>query len=203
MSALSRRDENAAATRAALVEGAARLFTAHGYERVSMEQIAASARVTKGAAYHWFPTKRALFQAALELVDERTMSAIAAAVRSAPTPWDTAERGLNAFLDRCLDVDYQRICFRDGPSALGFVSWWEHAESHVEGALTAVVNSLCDGEQIIAADTNALATALYGALTAAALAITRSDDPPATRATMGHTIMSLLHGLRPPTITQR
>lgn len=194
---MSRRDENAAATRAALVDGAARLFTEHGYQHVSMEQIAVSARVTKGAAYHWFPSKRALFQAALELVDERTMAAIAGATTSSPTPWDTAERGLNAFLDRCLDSDYQRICFQDGPTALGFVTWWEHAESHVQGVLTAVLEALHRQDLITTCEVGALATALYGALTAAALAITRAKDQQSTRDTMERTIIDLLHGLRP------
>jgi len=193
---MSRRDENAAATRTALVEGAARLFTEDGYQQVSVERIAARARVTKGAVYHWFPTKKALFQAALELVDDRTMSAITAATETAPTPWDMLERGLDAFLDRCLAADYQRICFHDGPRALGFVTWWEHAESHVEGALTTILTTLSDDDLITTTSPPALATTLYGALTAAALAISRADDPQTTRDLMGVTINELLHGLR-------
>ncbi|MDF0531068.1 helix-turn-helix domain containing protein [Tsukamurella sp. 8F] len=197
MSEISRRDENAAATRAAIVAGAIRLFSEDGYARASMDRIAASARVTKGAAYHYFPAKRELFLAALEAVDERTMTAIAEATASARSPWDAVERGLDAFLDRCLDVDYQRICFRDGPGALGFVPWWEHAESHVHGVLTDVIGALRTDESIAVADTTATATALYGSLTAAALAITRSADPRQTRDAMGRTILALLHGLRP------
>ncbi|MBB5912316.1 AcrR family transcriptional regulator [Nocardia transvalensis] len=194
---LSRRDENAADTRRALVEGAAKLFAANGFENTSTDQIAAAARVTKGAVYHHFANKRALFQAALELVDEQTVAAIAASSRSATTPWEAVVAGLNAFLDRCLDPAYQQICFRDGPTALGFVQWWEHGERHVEGALEAALTALREDGSIITADATALSHVLYGSLSAAALAITRAEDKQTARESMGRILFELLEGRRP------
>lgn len=194
---LSRRDENAADTRRALIEGAAKLFATHGFENTSTDQIAAAARVTKGAVYHHFANKRSLFQAALELVDEQTVTMIAARSKSAAAPWEATTAGLNAFLDRCLDPDYQQICFRDGPTALGFVTWWEHGERHVEGALEAALKALRNDGSIITADVEALSHVLYGALSAAALAITRAEDKQAARNAMGRTLFELIEGLRP------
>ncbi|WP_025351009.1 TetR/AcrR family transcriptional regulator [Nocardia nova] len=193
----SRRDENAADTRRALVECAAKLFAANGFDHTSTDQIAAAARVTKGAVYHHFTNKRTLFQAALELVDARTVAAIAASSGAASTPWEATVDGLNAFLDRCLDPDYQQICFRDGPTALGFVQWWEHGERHVEGALEAALSALRGDGSIITADVDALSHVLYGALSAAALAITRAEDQRAARDAMGRTLIELLEGRRP------
>lgn len=43
-----------------LVDTAFTLFTAHGYEAVTMEQIAAAADVAKGTLYNYFPVKEAL-----------------------------------------------------------------------------------------------------------------------------------------------
>lgn len=194
---VSRREENAAATRRALIEHAAKLFADKGFARTSMDEVAMRARVTKGAVYHHFVNKQALFRAALELVDEQTMARVVAASGSAGSPWDVALAGLNAFLDRCLDPDYQQICFRDGPTALGFVQWWEHGERHVEGVLEAVLVALREDGAIVTGDVDALATALYGALTAAALAMTRAQDKQAARDTMGRTLIELLEGLRP------
>ncbi|WP_067902297.1 TetR/AcrR family transcriptional regulator [Nocardia vaccinii] len=194
---MSRREENAAETRRALVENAAKLFAGQGYAKTSLDQVAVLARVTKGAVYHHFTNKQALFGAVLELVDERTVAAIATTASSANSPWDAALAGLDAFLDRCLDPDYQQICFRDGPTALGFVQWWEHGERHVEGVLTAALTALRADRSIVTADVDALGTALYGALTAAALTIARAEDAREARNTMGRTMLELLAGLRP------
>ncbi|MEG8179905.1 hypothetical protein GZH49_15380 [Nocardia terpenica] len=139
----------------------------------------------------------------LEMVDEQTMRAIVTRASGAGSPWEAAMTGLNAFLDRCLDPVYQQICFLDGPSALGFVQWWEHGEKHVEGVLTAVLASLREDRSIVTADVDALGTALYGALTAAALTIARSEDQQAARDTMGRTLIELLEGLRPAVPTRR
>lgn len=196
---LSRRAENAAGTRRALLEHAAKLFADKGFAGTAMGDVAVLARVTKGAVYHHFANKQALFRAVLELVDEQTMAAIATTTRSASSPWEATLAGLNAYLDRCLDPDYQQICFRDGPTALGFVQWWEHGEAHVEGVLEAVLAALRADRSIVTADVNALGTALYGALVAAALAITRAEDKQAVRAAMGRTLFELLEGLRPAT----
>ncbi|WP_216899246.1 TetR/AcrR family transcriptional regulator [Nocardia alni] len=193
---LSRRDANAADTRRALIEGAARLFATRGFENTSTDQIAAAARVTKGAVYHHFANKRSLFQAALELVDKQTVTMIAARTSSARTPWEATIAGLNAFLDRCLDPAYQQICFRDGPTALGFVPWWEHGERHVEGVLEVALTALRNDGSIITADVDALSHVLYGALSAAALAITRAQDQQAARNAMGRTLIELLEGRR-------
>ncbi|MGW0019010.1 TetR/AcrR family transcriptional regulator [Rhodococcus sp. NPDC003382] len=57
----SRREEYALRTYDALVEIGADLFATQGYANTSIEQIARTARVTKGAVYHHFSDKQALF----------------------------------------------------------------------------------------------------------------------------------------------
>lgn len=44
---------------------AAHLFMAHGYDRVTMDDVAHAALITKAAIYYYFPTKSGLFVAAL------------------------------------------------------------------------------------------------------------------------------------------
>ncbi|HZV50380.1 MAG TPA: helix-turn-helix domain-containing protein [Candidatus Dormibacteraeota bacterium] len=55
-------------TRSLILRAAAQLFARHGYGRTTMDQIACAAGTSKGALYHHFATKRALFDA---LVAER------------------------------------------------------------------------------------------------------------------------------------
>lgn len=58
----------AAATRTAILDAAERLFEAHGVSRVSLQQIASAAGVTRGAVYHHFADKAALFDAMMARV---------------------------------------------------------------------------------------------------------------------------------------
>jgi AcrR family transcriptional regulator len=194
--AVPRRVEYSEATRSALLDSALRLFISKTFASTSLDEVAADARVTKGAVYHHFANKKALFQAVLELVDQQTMDLIVQRTSTTTTTWDGALAGLDAFLDRCLDPIYQQICFVQGPSALGFVPWWQHGESHVEGLLNAVLHSLRDEGVIRAADIDALSTALYGALTAGALAIARAHDPSNVRHNIQATLLAWLEGLR-------
>src|SRR3954465_6904358 len=99
----SRRQEYAAATRRALIESATRLFVEKGFATTSLEQVAADARLTRGAVYHHFANKQALFQAVLEEVDAQTMEVIGGGSAGVTTStWDAAVAGFDAFPARCL-----------------------------------------------------------------------------------------------------
>lgn len=200
---LTRREEYAQATREALLHSATTLFATRGFAHTSLEDVAVTARVTKGAVYHYFASKQALFQAVLERMDQQTMALIAARSETSASAWDATVTGLDAFLDRCLDRDYQQICFRDGPGALGFVRWWEHGEAHVEGLLRGLLERLRSEGLIATEDLDTLGAALYGAMTAAALSITRSADPQQTRDAMRRILFDIVINLRPATGSRR
>lgn len=51
--------------RARIVDAARRLFNRHGFEQVSIDQIMASAGLTRGGFYHYFKSKDALYAAAV------------------------------------------------------------------------------------------------------------------------------------------
>jgi len=57
-----RRERKRRQTADLLVDAAFELFEAHGYEAVTMEQIAAAADVAKGTLYNHFPVKEALLR---------------------------------------------------------------------------------------------------------------------------------------------
>ena len=92
--ATTRRQEYSASTRRALVEVATVLFTERGYAAASLDDIVAGARVTKGALYHHFTGKQALFESVFERVEERAAKDIRRAVRGQRDPWDKALGGL-------------------------------------------------------------------------------------------------------------
>ena len=60
-----------------------RVFRRHGFRRSSIEQAADEAGLTRQALYHHFPSKEALFRAALERLYEQALTAETAAARTA------------------------------------------------------------------------------------------------------------------------
>ena len=58
--------ERRARTRAALLRAAGRVFAEQGFHGATLESVAAAAGVSKGALYHYFPSKEQLFLALLE-----------------------------------------------------------------------------------------------------------------------------------------
>jgi AcrR family transcriptional regulator len=193
----SRRHEYSEATRRALLDSATELFVVQGFTRTSLDEVATKARVTKGAIYHHFPSKQALFEAVSEEVEEKTGAAIIEAAAAQGSTWDGAVAGLDVFLDRCLDPAYQRICFRDGPTVMGFERWWEFGERHVLGLMGGILGLLREEGVIELDEIGTLAELLYGSLSAAALSIARSSDPKTTRNEMRDVVIRLLVGLRP------
>jgi AcrR family transcriptional regulator len=119
----SRREEYSAATRQALLDSATQLFAEHGYARTSLDEIAAGARVTKGALYGHFSSKQALFRVVLQQLEAAVTKDVERAVAAAPTPWDGAIAGLDAFLLACCDTVYGKVVMREAPIALPYADW--------------------------------------------------------------------------------
>src|SRR6201996_6342428 len=90
----SRRLEYSESTRDALVDGAVELFTKRGYASTSLDEIAKKARVTKGALYHHFSGKQALFEAAFDVVEGTVMARLAEIVTAPGDAWERAKNGL-------------------------------------------------------------------------------------------------------------
>jgi AcrR family transcriptional regulator len=198
----SRREEYSDASRRALLDSARQRFGAQGFAATSLDDIAADARLTKGAVYHHFANKQALFEAVLSELENETVALISAAsaavVPNAGSTWEAALAGLDAFLDRCLDVEYQRICFLEGPLALGFASWWEMGERNEIALIRAMFEGLQNDGLIETDDIDVLTRLVFGSLMAAALDIARADDPPAIRNRVRQVVTRMIWGLRPP-----
>src|SRR5262249_42729656 len=83
---MTKRAAQGRATREQLIEIATRLFAEHGYEDTSIEAVLAAAGVSRGALYHHFAGKDALFGAVVDSVENRITAELTAAIRGAPGP---------------------------------------------------------------------------------------------------------------------
>ncbi|MFG6192547.1 TetR/AcrR family transcriptional regulator [Nonomuraea sp. JJY05] len=130
-----------------LVRAARELFGAHGYALTSIDAVAAAAGVTKGAAYHHFDGKVALFRAAFVGEQEEVAAAVERAALSEPDPWAALRRGCRTFLERCLDPGFRQIVLLDAPSVLGWEAVREIEYAHTLRVLLAGLHLATAGEQ--------------------------------------------------------
>jgi len=96
------RSQHVEATRHAVLAAARSLFGQKGYAQTSVDEIAAAARVTKGAVYHHFASKVALFRAVYAEVEAEAQARTAEAVDPNGSPIDQIVAGVNAYLDVAL-----------------------------------------------------------------------------------------------------
>src|SRR5579859_4145622 len=198
--ARGRRADHAADTRDSLLAAARRLFAAQGFDGTGTEQIVAEARVTRGALYHHFRDKADLFRAvmaeaagdvATRLIDEQLAA-------DAPSPLAEIREGVSAFLDVCVDGDFQRIVLVDGPRVLGTDAWEDLVERYGRSILEEWLDRCVQAGDLDPVSVRSLARLLIAMLTEASLAIARAADPQAERVAFGATLDRILAGLRPP-----
>jgi AcrR family transcriptional regulator len=192
----SRRVEHAADTRAALVRAARNRFTADGYAGAPIEGIVADARVTKGALYHHFPSKRDLFVAVLEDAQRDMVERIAGTMGTGE-PWALLRAGCQAMLDACLQPDVQRLLM-EAPAVLGADAWARNVEEHGLVLLMSALEEATRQEVLPDQPVEPLARLLLAMLTEAALYVARAKRRDAARRDVGATIDRILDGLRGP-----
>src|SRR2546430_7512715 len=78
--------EQSEATRAALMDAARGLFAERGYAAVATEEIVRAAGVTRGALYHHFDGKEALFAAVYEQVEADLVAELGGMAAEASDP---------------------------------------------------------------------------------------------------------------------
>jgi AcrR family transcriptional regulator len=190
------RERQAAATREHLVAVARQRFSEQGYSATSIEDIVQRAGVAKGALYHHFSGKDALFRAVYESVLADVVSAVMAAASAEQEPWASVRAGLAAFLDACLDPGFRRIVILESVSVL-HPEVREAEIGQVElPMLRTVLTPLAAGPALPGVAVDALAHIALGGLYGAALFIARSPDPAAARREVDVVLDTLIGGLR-------
>jgi AcrR family transcriptional regulator len=185
-----------AATRLRLLDVARRQFASQGYADTSLDAVAVAAGVTRGAVYHHFADKRALFLAVLAQEQEAVAATVERDAMRHPEPWEQLRAGCLAFLDTATADDRARILLVDGPAVAGWAAWrdLDAAQSgrHLQEALEAVSAEL----RVAPALVPTVAQILSGALNEAALLIADAPGDARVRKRARAGAMAVLDGLR-------
>ena len=148
-----------------------------GYFQTSTEEIVAAAGVgTRGALYHHFADKRALFAAVFEGLEMEIVES-AAAPEIGVSALERLRQGLLNFLEAARDPQVQRILLIDGPAVLGWQQWRALEEQHGLGVLHALLErAVADGD-VEPQPVRVMAHLLLAIVNDAALFIANSDEP--------------------------
>jgi AcrR family transcriptional regulator len=165
------------ATTAAITGAARRLFARAGYAATSVEDVLREAAVTRGALYHHFDSKAALFRAVFEQEEKALCARVLAAARREREPWPNFRAGCRAFLEACLDPDVQRIVLSDARAVLPPEDLREIESRYSLAMLRDGLGRAVAAGAIAPRPVETLARFLFGALSECALAIARSPSP--------------------------
>lgn len=133
--------------------------------------------MTRGAVYHHFGSKRGLFGAVLERVQQQVGERVASAASRAPDRWGGLLAGCHAFLGASSDPRVQRIMLIDAPAVLGWQRWRELDEANSGRLLGQALDELEDEGSIEAGLATPMAQLLSGAMNEGVLWIAQSPDP--------------------------
>ena len=189
------RVEKGRETRERLVRTGRELFGERGYDATSIESILAAAGVARGALYHHFATKEALFDAVLDQLVAEIADTAADAARSASDPVESLRLGCSAWLRMALDPAVQRIALVDAPAVVGWTRWRELDEVHTLGGLRANLNALAADGRLPEDQVDLLAHMVLASVNEAALMIARAKKPKAALAEGEAAVETLLSRL--------
>ncbi len=198
---MDRRLDRGLATRQHIIDAAIRLFADNGFEAVSIEAILLACGVSKGALYHHFASKEAVFLAALESVEARVAAELTAAAQDATNPLDALRAGCAGWLTLAAnDIVVRQIVLADAPSVIGWQAWRSMEGAYSLGLLRAAFAAGAQSGHVRADCVEVFAHMLLAVLTEVALLIARApDDIDAARtgADAVERVLSALFGIAP------
>ena len=164
------------ATRGQLIQVATRLFAEHGYEGTSIEAVLTAAGVSRGALYHHFAGKEALFEAVVAAVSDQVTLELTEVIRDCADPVEALRTAALAWISLAADPVIQRVVLVDAPSVLGWERWRDMDHGRTLGALQAMLQAVSDGGRLPAELVSPFSHMILAALDEIALVVARSSD---------------------------
>jgi AcrR family transcriptional regulator len=188
------RKEQAAQSRARLVEVALRLFVEQGYEDTPVSQILDEAEMARGALYHYFPEgKKQLFVEVVDVVDHQLHEGFEHVVDTIDSPVEQIRAAFDVLLRLATDRSFARIILIEAATVMPG-AWTSGSEFR---ALRATLRQAMDAGEVRSMPLEATTSVLYGAARRAADFVARSEDPEQAAKDCSEALHVLLDGLRP------
>jgi AcrR family transcriptional regulator len=193
---MTKQAERRAATTEAILKAGRRLFGERGFPATTIDDIAESALVAKGAVYHHFATKEAVFAAVFDVVSRDLVAEIDRAVRTEKDVLAAMVAGTQHYFAACAKGPTCQIILRDGPAVLGWERWREIDAQHFGGKFPRALAAAMDAGLIARQPIEPLARLLLGAATEAAVACAGRSDVLKAGGEYSRAFKSLIEALR-------
>ena len=193
---MAKQAERRAATTEAILKAGRRLFGERGFAATTIDDIAEAAQVAKGAVYHHFATKEAVFEAVFDGVSRDLVADIDRAVRAEKDVLGAMVAGTQHYFTACAKGPTCQIILRDGPAVLGWERWREIDAQHFGGKFPRALTAAMDIGLIARQPIEPLARLLLGAVTEAAVACAGRSDVLKAGSEYSRAFKSLIEALR-------
>ncbi|MFI8524833.1 TetR/AcrR family transcriptional regulator [Promicromonospora sukumoe] len=173
----------AAHTARQVLDSATDLFAARGFAAVSLDDVAQTAEVTRGAVYHHYGNKQGLFLAVAARLQAQVADAVVAAADGAGKDGAEADgvradareqlrAGSHAFLDAITAGPALRVLLVDAPAVVGWAEWRRLDEANSAAHLREALREAGIADDLL----DALTAQLSGAMNEAALWVAQQPD---------------------------
>jgi len=193
---MAKQAERRAATTEAILTAARRLFGTQGFVATTMDEIAERAGIAKGAVYHHFKTKEAVFEAVFDSVSRDLVAEIDSAARAEKDVLAAMVAGTQHYFAATAKGPTGQIILRDGPAVLGWERWREIDAQHFGGKMPRALAMAMEAGLIAKQPVEPLARLLLGAVTEAAVACAGRTDIARAGAEYARAFKSLVEALR-------
>jgi AcrR family transcriptional regulator len=179
-------------TRGVLISAGRRLFLERGYAETGTPDIVAAAGLTRGALYHHFEDKKALFHAVVEAEARAVEQEIERAAPDDMPACQALVTGGEAYLEAMAAPGRTRLLLLDGPAVLGRAAMDEIDDRHATRSLRAgILFALRAGELPQGLPVDAATQLLAAAYDRAALSIAAGGDAGAYRLALAQLVDGL------------
>ena len=179
-------------TRGALISAGRRLFLEREYAETGTPDIVAAAGLTRGALYHHFEDKKALFHAVVEAEARAVEQEIERAAPDDMPARQALVTGGEAYLEAMAAPGRTRLLLLDGPAVLGRAAMDEIDDRHATRSLRAgILFALRAGELPQGLPVDAATQLLAAAYDRAALSIAAGGDAGAYRLALAQLVDGL------------
>jgi AcrR family transcriptional regulator len=150
---------------------------------------------SRGALYHHFETKEALFAAVLEEAEVDITAATGRARANTTDPVEALGVAFDSFLDMASENEVRQIVLTDAHSVLGWQQWREVEDRHGLGRLKQALKVVAAAGRIRETMVDVFAHILLASLLEVAFMVAWSPDPQAAASTGRKAMKELLERL--------
>jgi len=159
-------------TRAAILASARKVFAQQGYAKTSMDDLTAQVGLTRGALYHHFSDKKAVFEAVVDQLDQEMDQRLQQQYLLAEDSWHGFQNRCQLFLAMAQEQEIQRIILQDAPAVLLV----DENKQKCISSLQNILAELIEQKKIIQCDVEVFSRFIHGSLTELAFWISHADQ---------------------------